>query len=557
MTKRVFARLAVIAVAIVAIVPLGATAAHADASIDGAGSTWSQIAVDQWRADVARQGLSVNYQGVGSTSGRVFYYQDQVDFAVSEIPFTTAYRDATGTVSTNEVSLAAHRPYAYLPIVAGGTSFMYHLDINGQRVTNLRLAPETVAKIFTGVIKKWNDPAIVADNPQLRLPGLAIRPVVRSDGSGTTAQFTAFMASQTPGTWNAFCQRQGVNLNPCPSVSLWPDINAPSQQFSDGVANYVAAPYNNGAITYVEYGYAQGRHFPVASVLNKAGYYTQPTANAVAIALQGVTINADETQNLEGVYTFPDARSYPVSSYSYMIVPTTTAAPFNADKGKTLSKFILYFVCVGQQKAAQLGYSPLPKNLVQIAFNSVNKIPGHVAPPPIDDCDNPTIKGTFVTGDAPPPLPSDKQGAIPPPTQGGGSGGTGSSNGNGTSGSGGTGSVGFKNVACPTTTTTKPKATTTTSTTTKPATTTTKKKTTTTTTNPCGPGGTANRLAGSNGQLGTGNYAQQARASGTPTPPATRDPLSVLLYVVAGLLFLFAVFGPPALASVLKRRSPT
>jgi hypothetical protein len=87
-------------------------------------------------------------------------------------------------------------------------------------------------------------------------------------------------------------------------------------------------------------------------------------------------------------------------------------------------------VCVGQQKAAQLGYSPLPKNLVQIAFNSVNKIPGHVAPPPIDDCDNPTITGTFVTGDAPPPLPSDKQGAIPPPTQGAGSGGTGPSNGN-------------------------------------------------------------------------------------------------------------------------------
>jgi len=154
MTKRILARFAVIAVAIATIVPLGATAAYADASIDGAGSTWSQIAIDQWRADVARQGLSVNYQGVGSTSGRVFYYQDQVDFAVSEIPFTTAYRDASGTVSTNEVALAAHRPYAYLPIVAGGTSFMYHLDINGKRITNVRFAPETIAKIFTGVITK-------------------------------------------------------------------------------------------------------------------------------------------------------------------------------------------------------------------------------------------------------------------------------------------------------------------------------------------------------------------------------------------------------------------
>ena len=109
---------------------------------------------------------------------------------------------------------------------------------------------------------------------------------MRSDGSGTTAQFTAFMASQTPALWNAFCQKVGLNVNPCPSVSLWPDINATSQQFSDGVADYVAAPYNNGAITYVEYGYAKQRGFPVASMLNKAGYFTQPTAGNVAIALQ-------------------------------------------------------------------------------------------------------------------------------------------------------------------------------------------------------------------------------------------------------------------------------
>jgi ABC-type phosphate transport system substrate-binding protein len=159
---------------------------------------------------------------------------------------------------------------------------MYHLDINGQRVTN-RVSRPRPSRIFTGVIKNWNDRAIGADNP-LRPPSLPIRPIVRSDGSGTTAQFTAHMASQTPATWNAFCQRSGLRVNPCPSVSLWPDINAPSQQFSDGVASYVSAPYNNGAITYVEYGYARQRGFPVASVLNKAGYYTQPTANAVAIA---------------------------------------------------------------------------------------------------------------------------------------------------------------------------------------------------------------------------------------------------------------------------------
>ena len=307
MIKRFFARFGVLCIVAAVIVPISAGPARADVSIDGAGSTWSQIALDQWRADVARQGIAVNYQGVGSTSGRVFYYQDQIDFAASEIPFTPAYRDATGSVITNEVALAAHRPYAYMPDVAGGTSFMYHLDINGKLVTNLRLTPTVIAKIFTGVIKNWNDPTIANDNPQLQLPNLPIRPIVRSDGSGTTAQFTAFMASQTPDIWNAFCQRVGLNVNPCPSVSLWPDINAVAQQFSDGVADYVAAPYNNGAITYVEYGYAKQRGFPVASVLNKAGYFTQPTPNAVAIALQGATLNADLTQNLQGVYNNTDS----------------------------------------------------------------------------------------------------------------------------------------------------------------------------------------------------------------------------------------------------------
>jgi len=180
-------RLGLLFVAVSVLVPASARPAFADASIDGAGSTWVQIALQQWAADVARQGIPVNYQGVGSTSGRVFYYQNQVDFGASEIPFTTNYRDVTGSVITNEVGLAAHRPYAYMPDVAGGTSFMYHLNINGQLITSLRLTPLELTKIFTGVTTNWDDPSIAKDNPQLQLPNLPIRVVGRSDGSGTTA----------------------------------------------------------------------------------------------------------------------------------------------------------------------------------------------------------------------------------------------------------------------------------------------------------------------------------------------------------------------------------
>jgi len=101
----------------------------------------------------------------------------------------------------------------------------------------------------------------------------------------------------------------------------------------------------------------------------------------------------------------PDPRTYPMSSYSYLIVPRTTASPMTTAKGLTLGAFILYAVCAGQLKAAQLGYSPLPKNLVQFAFDAEKLIPGAPAPPPINQCANPTITGSFNLNDAPPPPP--------------------------------------------------------------------------------------------------------------------------------------------------------
>ena len=408
---------------------MGASPVRAADPVDGAGSTWSQIAVDQWRADVARQGLVVNYQGVGSTAGRVAYYQGQVDFAVSEIPFQSASYDRQGNLLADETQLAASRPYAYLPIVAGGTAFMYNLKANGQRITDLQLSPATVAKIFTGQITMWNDPTIAADNPQRVLPATRIKPVIRSDGSGTTAQFTAYMVAETPSDWAVLCQRANLGSS-CPATSLYPDFpnsGFAAQQFSDGVANFVAAQYNDGAITYVEYGYAKERGFPVASLKNASGAFVQPTAVNVSVALQGASINSDGTQVLGGVYRNSDARAYPMSSYSYMIVPTSEVSPFNAGKGASLSEYIFYFLCAGQQKAEQLGYAPLPKNLVEFGFDAVARIPGAVAAPAIDSCANPTITGGFLVSRA-----------APATTAAPAAGGTTSGSGGTTSGSGGT-----------------------------------------------------------------------------------------------------------------------
>jgi phosphate ABC transporter phosphate-binding protein len=355
--------------------------------ITGAGSTWSQVAIDAWRADVRANGLVVNYSGTGSSDGRAQYIQHTVDFAVSEIPFQNP-------PEPGQQAEVPDRPYAYLPIVAGGTSFMYHLTINGKQFRDLRLSGETLTRIYTGHITRWNDPAVVKDNGGRAMPNEPIIPVIRSDGAGASAQFSRYMLKQYPSLWCPFAHdKLGQPNGQCSMTSFYPNFGSSKAQVgSNGVANYVAASYGEGAIGYVEYAYAKRVNFPVASLLNKGGYYTQPSAGDVAVALTKAQINKDLTQNLDGVYNNADPRTYPLSSYSYLIAPTTTASPFNADKGRSLSTFVNYFLCAGQQKAQILGYSPVPANLVSAGFDQVRRIPGHVNPPAISSCHNPALQ---------------------------------------------------------------------------------------------------------------------------------------------------------------------
>ncbi|MDF9809686.1 phosphate transport system substrate-binding protein [Aurantimicrobium minutum] len=396
--------LSVVAVSAVALFSLsagGPASATSYAPISGTGSTWSQNALDQWRKNVAANyGMTVNYSGVGSSAGRRDYIAGTVDFAVSEIPFQANPEDG----STPEVP---PRGFAYMPIVAGGTSFMYNLKIGGQQVTNLRLSGEVISKIFSGSIKKWNDPAIQSDNPGLAMPDKSIVPVVRSDGSGSTAQFTLWMSTQHSGIWS-----RGM-------TSQFPTIDGfKYQSGSSGVSGYVSQDYGEGAITYVEYSYAVQSGFPVVKVLNNAGYYIEPTASSVAVALLQAGINSDLTQNLNGVYNNADPRTYPLSSYSYMIVPTETGGVFTAEKGATLGAFGQYMLCEGQQQAEALGYSPLPMNLVMAGFDQIKRIPGASGVSvDLNSCNNPTFKpgdspsSNALAATAPQPAECDKQGA--------------------------------------------------------------------------------------------------------------------------------------------------
>jgi phosphate transport system substrate-binding protein len=421
---------AFVGVALTAVFVLSGTAvAHAESytPITGTGSTWSQNALDQWRANVkSNYGMVVNYNGTGSSAGRQEFIKETVDYAVSEIPFQPVTPE-------NPVAEIPPQKFAYMPIVAGGTAFMYNLKIGGQRVTNLRLSGDVISKIFNGDIKNWNDPAIKADNPGLTMPDKTIVPVVRSDGSGSTAQFTLWMSKQHSDVWTTgmtsqFPTKDGFKY----------------QSGSAGVSGYVAQNYGEGAITYVEYSYALKQGFPVAKVLNNSNYYVEPTANSVAVALLGAKINEDLTQDLTGVYNSADPRAYPLSSYSYMIVYTELAGPFTEAKGKTLSTFAKYMLCDGQNQAADLGYSPLPMNLVMAGFKQVARIPGTTLPSGNvpDDCANPT----FQPGDDPAnnrlaqtaeqPQACDAKGTTQCATGTGGAAGAGTQTGGGDGGSG-------------------------------------------------------------------------------------------------------------------------
>src|SRR5215468_3653762 len=390
-------------------------------SISGSGSSWASVALDQWQSNVRQNGLVVNYNPDGSAAGRQDWINNQVDFSGPDPPFRNGQDELGGTGSEN----ANKYGFSYIPDTAGGTAFMYHITVAGHLITNLRLSGATIMKIFTGAITNWDDKRITRDYGA-QLPNLPITPVIRSDGSGATFFLTRWMSHMFPAQWNAFCKHRkpGVHL-PCDQTEFYPLFpGAKSENGSTNVATYITASYGNGAIGYDEYAYALNSHYPVVKVLNPAGYYVLPSASNVAVALTKAVINEQPhspdflQQNLDSVYTFTDPRSYPLSSYSYLIVPragTHLPINFSPAKGKTLSTFVDYFLCGGQREVAALGYSPLPLNLVKGGLLQASKIPGVIPGPNLTTlrgCNNPTFTNGKLTLllHAPNPSPCDKIG---------------------------------------------------------------------------------------------------------------------------------------------------
>jgi phosphate transport system substrate-binding protein len=365
-------------------------AAQGGPTITGGGASFPALEIQQWRADVSRPPyqISVNYTAAGSTFGRDQYKLGLVDFGVSDIPYPAS--------EIPSLQASPRASFVYVPVAAGAVGFMFNLiGANGARITDLQLTQSTVCRIFTEPGMDWNDPEIVATNPGVPLPAEEIRPVVRSDSSGTSYVLSEYCIATAPDVWRAFIGRVIATNTTADEeflggrpTSAWPQLGGLVTQFaSDGMANGISNPTTGrSTIGYLEAGYSVKLGLPTARVRNGAGVFTPPNPPNSTVALGYAIPQPNGTFRLQ--YDGPDPRAYFPSTYSYVIAQT---AGFDPAKGRILGTFLNYAVTKGQERAEPLLYSRLSTVLVNLALDKVQQIPGA------------------------PPRPTDLFGAPPPP----------------------------------------------------------------------------------------------------------------------------------------------
>ena len=303
-------------------------------ALAGAGSTFQKNIQLQWIKDYtgACSGAQVNYNGTGSGAGIQSFSDNQVDFAGSD----SLMKD--DEQSKADARCGSGNKAVHMPITAGAIVFTYNLP----GVSNLKLSPETLAGIFMGQIKTWNDPKIVADNPGANLPSTPVQPVHRSDSSGSTDITSKFLDATAKDTWTL---GTGKDLK-------WPGGQA--GKGSDGVT--AAVKSQPGGITYVEQSFAKANNLPQAQVKNGNGEFESATGQTVSTALAGAkadTSKGDVRVKID--YSAKTAGAYPVSAVTYVIT---------CDKGNknaaALKAYLGYAADKGQASADALGFAPLP-----------------------------------------------------------------------------------------------------------------------------------------------------------------------------------------------------
>ena len=316
----------------------GSSSSGGSGTINGAGSTLAAPIYQQWGSTLKGQGLTVNFNPVGSGAGQTELASATVNFAGSDPSLKPA--------DTAKMK----GPVLQFPVAAGAITVSYNLS--GVK-SGLKLDGPTVAGIFSGKIKTWNDSAIKSLNPGISLPSTTITVVHRSDSSGTTQGFTTWLSDVDP-TWKS-------------SVGEGKDVNWPTGTGAKGNSGVAAVvKQTSGAVGYVEQAYALENGFTYAAIKNSAGSYVEPSLPNTSAAFLGITVPPDL-----GISTInsPNPGAYPIVSQTFLDAYKDPCKDGGASSGTAaaLKKFLTYAFGAGQQTLGsgsnQLPYAPVPSSI--------------------------------------------------------------------------------------------------------------------------------------------------------------------------------------------------
>jgi phosphate transport system substrate-binding protein len=333
-------KLKVIAAGVLAFAAIGASAQN----INGAGATFPYPIYSKWFSEYSQlhPNVKINYQSIGSGGGIRQVSEGTVDFGATDGPMN------------DEQIAGAKVKTMHIPTVLGAVVPVYNIPGASK---DLNFSSDVIADIYLGKVTKWNDPRIVKDNPGVSLPDKSILPVYRSDGSGPTYIFTDFL-SKVSSDW---ASKVGKNT----SVK-WP--TGIGQKGNEGVAGMVRqSPYSFG---YVELIYATQNKMEFGAVRNAAGKFLKASTSGVtaAAAAAAKTMPADYRVSITNA---PGADSYPISSFTWLLIPTHST---DASKAKALADFLGWMLDHGEAEAAPLTYAPLPKPVQDMVRKSIAQI---------------------------------------------------------------------------------------------------------------------------------------------------------------------------------------
>ena len=313
--------------------------------LNGAGATFPFPIYDKWFKEYAQKtGVKINYQPIGSGGGIRQFSEGTVDFGASDAPMS------------DEQLSKLKGPAVHIPTVLGADVITWNLP---EVTTPLNFTGQLIADIYMGKVTKWNSAEIASLNKGVKLPDRDIVVVHRSDGSGTTYIFTDYLTTVSP-TWAAGPGR-GTDVQ-------WPV--GLGGKGNDGVSGQVKQ--TPGAIGYVELAYARQNKLPFGLVKNAAGVYVTPSIESIVAAAAASASKVAASPDLRVSFVnAPGKDSYPISSWTYILLSTTQADPA---KGKKVIDFLRWAIHDGQKDASALDYGPLPAPVVAQLDKRLNLI---------------------------------------------------------------------------------------------------------------------------------------------------------------------------------------